>query len=270
MADFNPLAWWRRFLALPNESRAKTLIVALMVALVSATAVSMTAVLLKPMQLANLAAEREARLEAMLATLPAIADIMHEVDADTLETRLVNLETGGFATEIDPAGYDQRAAASDPDLSIALPPEVDFASIGRRPNFSLVHLLLRNDEVALIVLPISGVGYGSTIYAYLALESDLNTVAALTIIEHGETPGIGSRIEDEAWQASWAGKEIFDENGDIRIAVVGASATGPYEVDGISGATRTTNAITYMLRFWMGGYGYGPFLARLSAGEVSL
>jgi len=268
LVDLNPLNWWRRFLALPNESRAKSIIVTLIVALASATAVSMAAVLLKPMQLANLEAEREARLETMLATLPGVADIVREAGADTLETRLVNLETGHFVTNIDPADYDLRAAASDPDLSIALPPEVDFASIRRRANFAPVHLLLRDNEIALIVLPVNGVGYGSTIYAYLAIESDLNTVAALTIIEHGETPGIGARIEDESWQALWAGKEIFDENGDIRIAVVGDVSSGPFEVDGISGATRTTTGITYMLRFWLGDYGYGPFLARLSAGEI--
>lgn len=270
MVDFNPLAWWRRFLALPNDSRVKSVIVTLIVALASATAVSLAAVLLKPMQLANLEAEREARLEAMLATLPGVADIVREAGADTLEARLVNLETGRFANNVDPAGYDQRAAASDPDLSNALPPEIDFASIGRRPNLAPVHLLLRDNEIALVVLPVNGIGYGSTIYAYLALESDLNTVAALTIIEHGETPGIGARIEDEAWQALWAGKEIFDENGDVRIAVVRDVSSGPFEVDGISGATRTTTGITNMLQFWLGDYGYGPFLARLSAGEITL
>jgi Na+-transporting NADH:ubiquinone oxidoreductase subunit C len=222
------------------------------------------------MQLANLEAERAARLETMLSALPAVADIVRDVGADTLETRLVDLETGRFAAGVDLAGYDQRAAAADPDLSNALPPEVDVARISRRPNLAPVHLLLRNDEIAFIVLPVSGAGYASTIYAYLALESDLKTVAALTITEHSETPGLGSRIEDEAWLALWTGKKIIDENGDIRIAVVRGSTNGPYEVDGISGATRTTTGITNMLQFWLGDYGYGRFLAGLSAGEVSL
>ncbi|HSG93961.1 MAG TPA: FMN-binding protein, partial [Afifellaceae bacterium] len=76
MADLNPLTWWRRFLALPNDSRVKTLGVALLVALVSAAAVSVTAVLLKPQQLANLERQRQARMEAMIAALPGMADIL--------------------------------------------------------------------------------------------------------------------------------------------------------------------------------------------------
>lgn len=270
MADLNPINWWRRLLALPNDSRAKTLVVALLVALVSATAVSVTAVMLKPRQLANLERERQVRMDAMIAALPGLADILRETGADTLETRLIDLETGSFATDIDPADFDQRAATSNPDLSIALPREADVAGIGRRANLAPVHLLQRGDEIALIVLPIGGTGYQSTIYAYLALESDLNTVAALTITEQGDTPGLGSRIENPAWQALWPGKKIADETGAIRISVVrGGQANGPYEVDGITGATRTTSGIANMLHFWLGDYGFGPFLAKLRSGEIS-
>lgn len=269
MADLNPLAWWRWFLALPNNSCVKTLGVALLVALVSATVVSVTAVMLKPLQLANLESQRQARMEAMIAALPGMADILRDAGVNSLETRLVDLDTGSFDTDIDPAGYDQRAAASDPALSIALPREVDVAGIGRRANVALVYILLRGEEIALIVLPVHGGGYQSTIYAYLALEADLDKVAALTVYEQGETPGVGSQIEDPAWQALWPGKEIADKTGAIRIAVVRGQASGPYEVDGITGATRTMKGITNMLHFWLGDQGFGPFLARLRAGEIS-
>ena len=269
MVDLNPLTWWRRFLALPNDSRTKTLVVALLVALVSATVVSVTAVMLKPLQLANLERERQARMEAMIAALPGMADILREAGANSLETRLVDLDTGSFATDIVPTGYDQRAATSDPALSIALPREVDVAGIGRRANLALVYILRRGEEIALVVLPVHGSGYQSTIYAYLALEADINKVAALTVYEQGETPGLGSQVKDPAWQALWPGKEIADETGAIRIAVIRGQSSGPYEVDGITGATRTMTGITNMLHFWLGDYGFGPFLARLRAGEIS-
>ncbi len=269
MADLNPLAWWRRLLALPNDSCVKTLSVALLVALVSATVVSVTAVTLKPLQLANLERQRQARMEAMIAALPGMANILREAGASSIETRLVDLSTGSFETATDPANYDQRAAASDPALSMALPREADVAGIGRRANLALVHILRRGEEIALIVLPVHGSGYQSTIYAYLALGSDLNKVAALTVYEQGETPGLGSRVEDPAWQALWPGKEIADETGAIRISVIRGQASGPYEVDGITGATRTTTGITNMLHFWLGDFGFGPFLARLRAGEIS-
>jgi len=47
------------------------------------------------------------------------------------------------------------------------------------------------------------------------------------------------------------------------IEVVRGTASGPYEVDAISGATRSSNAIGSMLSFWLGDLGYGPFLDRL-------
>lgn len=269
MADLNPLAWWRRFLALPNDCRVKTLGIALLVALVSATVVSVTAVMLKPLQLANLERQRQARMEAMIATLPGMAEILREAGVNSLETRLVDLNTGSFDTLVVPADYDQRAAASDPALSVALPREVDVAGIGRRAKLAPVYILRRGEEIVLIVLPVHGSGYQSTIYAYLALEADLNKVAAFTVYEQGETPGLGSRVEDTAWQTLWPGKEIADETGTIRLSVIRGRASGPYEVDGITGATRTMTGITNMLRFWLGDHGFGPFLARLRTGEIS-
>lgn len=269
MAELNPLNWWRKFLGLSNESPAKTLIVAFMVALACAGAVSFTAVKLKPLQDAHLARERQARMDAMVAALPGIADMLRESGADSLETRLVDLATGSFAKGVDPSGFNPRAAAADPALSMALPPATDVAGISRRANFAPVHLLRRGKEVAVIVLPVSGSGYQSTIHAYLALEGDLRTVAALTITEQGETPGIGSRIEAPEWQALWPGKSIADASGAIRISVVRGQASGPHEVDGITGATRTTTGVTNMLAFWLGDHGFGPFLSRLKSGEIT-
>ncbi len=65
----------------------------------------------------------------------------------------------------------------------------------------------------LLVLPMHGVGYQSTITAMLALEADLTTIAALAIIGQGETPGLGARIEDPDWPALWPGKQIADADG---------------------------------------------------------
>lgn len=259
----SPLAHWRAFLARPNDDRIKIFGIAVLVALISAIVVSVTSVTLQPLQDAHLEAERQARMAAMLDTLPGMRDLMEEVGVDALETRIVSLSDGTFAPEIDPASYDMRAAAEAPDTSIALPPEADVAGLKRRANFAPVHLLERDGELMLIVLPVEGTGYQSTIRAMLALQPDLTTIAALTITEQGETPGLGARIEEPDWQALWPGKEIADESGEIEIEVVRGEASGPYQVDGISGATRTGNGITDMLHFWLGDYGYGPFLDRL-------
>ena len=267
MAELHPRALWRRFLALPNESRAKTFIVAFSVALVCATAVSITAVTLKPVREANLDRERQARLAEMIATMPGLADILSATGADTLETVVVDLDSGAIAADVDPATFDARAAAADPQTSVALSREDDVAGIGRRPNRAPVHFVRDGGDLVLVVLPVHGSGYQSTIHAYLALEGDLNTIAALNIYEQGETPGLGSRITDPAWQALWPGRLVADEDGVIRISVA-RGATGPFEIDAIAGATRSTTGVTNMLRFWLGAHGFGPFLARLASGEI--
>lgn len=267
MADFPPFALWRRFLALPNDGRAKTLGVAFLVALVSASAVSVTSVALKPRQLAHLAAEREAKLAAMVATLPGLADILRETGAETLETVLVDLASGRIADDADPLGYDFVAAQSDPARTTALTAEQDIAGIGRRPNRAPAFLLRGNDGLALVVLPVYGTGYQSTIRAYLALSADLSTIAGLSIYEQGETPGLGSRITDPAWQALWSDRQAVAASGEIVISVVRGSSTGPTEVDGISGATRSSMGVARLVQFWLGPDGFGPFLARLRSGE---
>ncbi|WP_347311967.1 NADH:ubiquinone reductase (Na(+)-transporting) subunit C [Defluviimonas sp. SAOS-178_SWC] len=254
---------WRRFLALSNDDPRKAIGVTLLVALASALVVSSASVLLKPLQQAHVERDRQARLDAMLDALPAMRELMIEAGIDSLETRIVDLASGRFDTTIDAASFDPAAAAADPATSIALSSEADVASLKRIATHAPVYLLERDGDLHLIVLPVSALGYQSLIRGSLALEPDLTTVAALTITEQGETPGLGARIEEPAWQALWAGKKIADADGRILIRVAQGPAEGPYEVDGISGATRTGNGVTNMLTFWLGPEGFGPFLDRL-------
>jgi len=260
----NPIA---DLLALPNDDPRKSLGVAFGVALACAIAVSTAATLLRPVQQANLEAERQAQLAAMIERLPGMTDILAGAGADSLQARTVDLTTDTFADDISALALDQRAAANDPERSIALAPEQDIAGIKRRSNFAPVYFLEKDGEPFLTILPVHGAGYASTLYGYLALEADLNTVAALTFYEQGDTPGLGARVADPAWTALWAGAQIADETGEIRIESV-RDAEGPYQVDAISGATRTSNGVTNLLRFWLGEDGFGPFLANLREGTI--
>lgn len=242
MASANPLVWWRGFLALPNDTPVKTLGVAFLVALTCSMLVSVTAVTLKPLQDANRLANNAARLSG-------IANIQGR---GLPETRLVDLATGAYVER-------------NPGTSTALPAERDIATLGSREDVATVFELREGGKLKLVILPVRGSAYQSTLKAYLALKADLNTVAALTFYEHDETPGLGARIEEGAWQALWAGKQLADADGVIRIEVVKGAGTGVHQVDGISGATRTGSGINRLIRFWLGPDGYGPYLARLRA-----
>ena len=267
MADTPRRSLWGRFLALPNESLTKTLGVAFLVALVSATAVSVASITLKPYQQAHLDAAREARLAAMIAALPELEAILRETGADTLSSVVVDLSRGQVDPSIDPAGFDFLAAQSDPAQSEPLAPDDDLARIGQRPTHAPVYLLRDGDDLALAVLPVYGTGYQSTIRAYLALKGDLNTIAGLSIYEQAETPGLGARITAPEWQSQWIDRQITDAAGTVAITVVRSGASGVNEVDGLTGATRSSTGVANLVQFWMGPLGYGPFLAHLQNSE---
>lgn len=267
MADFNPLSLWRRLLSLPNDSRTKTVAMAFVVSVVCAVVVSGAAVMLRPLQEANRADQQQARLEEVVGSRPA-EDAAAPAGAPKMQTLIVDLATGLRATGIDEASFDMRAAAAAEATSTPLAAEADLARIGRKPNFARIHVQRRDGQLELVVLPIWGKGYQSTIHAYLALRGDLTTVASLKVVEHGETPGLGAKIEDPAWQQLWPGKLLVDDTGTVRLAVASGSATSVHEVDGITGATRTGRGLTNMIRFWLGQDGYAPVLESLRNGSL--
>ncbi|SMY07311.1 NADH:ubiquinone reductase (Na(+)-transporting) subunit C [Flavimaricola marinus] len=263
MADreWNP---WRRLLALPNESRTKTVAVAFLVSAISAALVSGATVALRPIQTANRAAEEQARIAALVEGIPGMATILEQSGGE-LSTVVVDLSTGRAVADLRPAMLE--AALLDADNWTTLDAAQDLAGLGQRPNFIQVFLLRDEDEVSLVLLPISGQGYGGRIDAILALAGDMNTVAGIAITNHSETPGLGGRIVEAAWQAQFPGTELRDNSGQIAFRVARGQAASLYEVDGITGATRTGRGVTQMVRFWLGPDGYGPLIDAIQRGE---
>ncbi|MDJ0928212.1 MAG: Na(+)-translocating NADH-quinone reductase subunit C [Gammaproteobacteria bacterium] len=264
----------RRLLALPNDDSRKIVFVAVSLCLVCSLLVSATAVLLQPLQ--EIEAGKNLRRNVLLA-----AGLMSEDDDDSridelfgrLEPRVVDLRSGAFTDAVNPENFNARTAARDPELGEAIADDADIANIRRRARFAVVHLVRDGDRIERIVLPAHGYGLWSTMYAFIALDADLNTVAAINFYEHGETPGLGGEIENPRWRSLWQGKLIFDEAGDVRLEVIKgnvdpANVAAAWQVDGISGSTLTGNGVTNMVRYWFGPDGFGPFLDRLRSEGV--
>lgn len=246
------------------ESPLRSLRIALGVALVCALLVSLTAVTLRPHYLANLEAERMARLGSIL---DALSEVTGEIAPEDIESRVVDLAGGVYADSIDAATFDARKAASDPKQNFIIPPEHDVAGIKRRAQYEVVYLVRKADgNVAVVILPVRGVGYQSALYGYLALAEDANEILALKFYEQGETPGLGSRIQEAEWEALWPGKQAFDETGAVSIGVGGRGGSTD-QVAGISGATRTSLGVNGLIRFWLSDFGFGPYLSRVRQGE---
>ena len=247
-----------------------TLLVAFVVSLVCSSLVASAAVVLKPRQVANAILD----MRRNILEVAGLLDPARDVDGlfEGIEPRVVDLETGEYADDIDPETFDPAEAAKDLEQSVEVPAEIDVARVGRRAKHALVYLVRRDGEVSKIILPVSGYGLWSTMVGFLALEADGNTVADITFYSHGETPGLGDFIAKPAWRRLWRGKRAFDESGNLKLQVVKGrvSADDPladYHVDGVSGATLTGNGVTKMMQYWLSDHGYGPYLRNIQGGE---
>lgn len=183
--------------------------------------------------------------------------------------KLVDLEQGKII-DGEAEMYDQRAAARDVTQSIK--PEDDVAKILRRANNTVIYLV--NDDsgnLATVILPIRGSGLWSMMYAFVGLETDLNTVKNVIYYEQGETPGLGGEVENPKWKALWHNKKLFDDNGKLAIKIVkgGAEKGDLHGVDGLSGASLTSTGVQKQFDFWFGNEGYIKFIQRYHNGGLT-
>jgi len=253
-----PLAMLRRILGMPNDSTTKTVAVATALCLVCAVVVSASAVLLKPRQLENQAADRQRNiLQAAGHYRPGVPV---DEQFENIEARVVDLATGEYVRDIDAERYDQRAAARDPARSVDLSPGEDIAGIGRRARYAKVYLVMGNGAVDKVILPVHGYGLWSTMYAFLALEEDGNTIYGLRVYEHAETPGLGGEVDNPKWRRQWRDKKVLDV---AKGSVPPDHPEAEHRVDGLSGATLTSRGVTNMLRYWLSDQGFGPYIAKL-------
>lgn len=258
------------------NSTRYTVIFAAVVCIVCAALVSVTAVSLQPRQAANarLYMEKNVLVAAGLVQ-PGQSVGRNEIESifkRDIKARLVDLDSGALVPEdkIDARGYDQRAARNDPATSSAAP--ANAAGIRRLPEYGVVYFIMRGDAVDQVVIPIEGLGMWGTMYGFLSLAPDGNTVRGLTYYDHRETPGLGGEVSNPSWLALWQGRKSYDEQNRPAIAVIKGAAgppeKDPLHVDGLSGATITSNAVTQLTRFWLSDDGYGKFLQRFREGGI--
>ena len=260
-----------------RESVGHTFLVAFLLCIVCSVLVSGAAVLLRPRQEANqqLEIQKNILLAAGILTEDEATDEKVRELSERVERRLVRLgEDDGFVTDPPPGlvlnEYEQRVGAKDPDLSVPIPDERDLAGINRREIYSWIYFVKdESGETKYLVLPVYGKGLWSTLYGFLALYyPELDTIRGLTFYEHGETPGLGGEVDNDAWKAQWDGKEPFNPDFDVEIRVVRGVASTDQElamkqIDGLTGATITSRGVENLVRYWLGDHAFGPILQQI-------
>jgi Na+-transporting NADH:ubiquinone oxidoreductase subunit C len=256
-------------LSLPNDDPKKTIIVAFLLCLVCSVLVSTSAVMFKPLQLAN----KEADIKKNILAVTGLLDESSDITAlfERFEVKVIDLETGKYS-DIDPTSYDQRKASRDPEQSIKLSAEQNIANIGRRAKLAKVYLLKENNSLKQVVLPVHGYGLWSTLYGFVSLEADFNTIGGLQFYSHAETPGLGGEVDNPKWRKQWQGKKAFNDSGELKIEVIRGHvdfkvAGAEHQVDGLSGATLTSRGVSNLVNFWLGDDGFGPYLKKMSEME---
>lgn len=182
----------------------------------------------------------------------------------TIQADMVAMNADADCSGEDPAVYDMRKRAKDPATSFS--PDENGAKVNTMANCAVVYQVTTTDGAKRVILPIQGPGLWSTLYGFIAVADDGDTVQGIVFYEHGETPGLGGEVDNPSWRAGWVGRKVY-ENGEVAISVkkgkAGDAASDPHQVDGLSGATITGNGVTKTVEFWLGDQGFGPYLKSL-------
>ena len=100
------------------------------------------------------------------------------------------------------------------------------------------------------ILPAFGFGLWDNVWGFIALESDLNTIKGVIFDHKGETPGLGARITEAKVQDRFVGKKMFNANGEAALELMKGEGNDysneVNKVDGMSGATLTSNGLNTM------------------------
>ncbi len=106
------------------------------------------------------------------------------------------------------------------------------------------------------ILPLAGNGLWGAIWGYISLNEDKNTVYGVYFNHASETPGLGAEIVQPAFKEPFKGKKVLREGKLTSIVVVkkGQKADDADYVDGISGGTITSTAVSNMLKTCLSKY----------------
>ena len=101
-----------------------------------------------------------------------------------------------------------------------------------------------NEEGSLVgyAFTASGSGYQGTIKLMVGVDSNLEQIQGIQILESEETPGLGGKIRGEEFKTQFRGLNLRPEP-DKNLALVKTAPTSPGEVQAITGATISSRTV---------------------------
>ena len=256
---------WYTFL---RETTPGAFLVATVLCVVCSVLVASAAVILKPAQDANklIFKQKNALMAAGLATGDATPEEVKKIFDESVERELIDISTGEAVSEgsvdfkID--DYDPTVAAKDAKQNVPVEPPTALMGVQKREPYTFVYKITKDGKLDGFILPIYGKGLWSTLYGFLALEADGQTVRGITYYSHAETPGLGGEVDNPGWKSQWTGKKVYGEEGGVELGVAKGRASDEYGVDGLSGSTITSRGVDHMIKYWLGSEGFSKYLEK--------
>jgi electron transport complex protein RnfG len=89
------------------------------------------------------------------------------------------------------------------------------------------------------VVRAGGLGFADIVDVLVGLDARCEKITGLYVLDQKETPGLGNKIMGDDWRRQYAGKSTS-----AVLTVVKAKATAPEQIQAISGATISSDAVT--------------------------
>ena len=217
-----------------TNSNSYTIIYASVMVIIVAFLLAFVSSALKPIQDVNVAIDKKNQILASL--------------------NIRGLEKSNIETEYD------KVIVSDPIIKAdgavvkdgAAKDEAAFVLDSKDVNDENMPLYIANVNGATkYVIPVTGRGLWGGLWGYIALDEDCQTVFGAYMSHSSETAGLGALLAEQWFQERFLGKNLFKDGGnEVALTVVKAGAVkdDKLEVDGLTGATLTTNGIAAMVK----------------------
>lgn len=249
----------------------RTVLFATIVCFVCSIFVASAAVGLKEQQDENAKLDKQKKVldvaGLLTAEVSANAESIKKAYSERVMPVLVPLQDKGCDGK-EVASFDQLKDSKDPSTSTDV--SGNKAKVQRIPNCAKIFKIKSADakSIETYIFPVEGKGLWSTLYGFIALDPNGVDIKGLTFYKHAETPGLGGEVDNPKWKAQWKGKKAFKAGSAAPALYVKKGASNDeYSVDGLSGATLTSNGVTNLLQFWLGDQGFGAYLKDMKGGK---
>ena len=213
-----------------TNSNTYTIIYASVMVIIVAFLLAFVSSALKPMQDANVAIDKKSQILASLN--------IRDLEKSEIEAKYDAVITCDPIIKADGAVVNEGAAKD----------EASFVLDSKDVNDENMPLYIANvDGATKYVIPVTGRG----LWGYIALNDDCQSVYGAYMSHASETAGLGALLVEPWFHDRFLGKKLFKEDGSkVALTVVksGAVKDENYEVDGLTGATLTTNGVAAMVQ----------------------